>query len=202
VKTLLARISQTTLIVAVLALGAMNTAQALDKPWVIDEVMGKADAPITIIEYSSLTCPHCAKFHAETFPKVKSEWIDTGKAKLIFRDLPWDPLAQATAMIAHCSGDRYFAFLNTFFRTQEQWSRNPQPLAAIKTIAKLGGLGDEQVDKCLSDSGLLNEINARKDDAMSRYNVDSTPSFIIGGKLSSGDMTYDEFAKLLSEQGK
>ena len=201
-KTLLARISQTTLIVAVLALGAMNTAQALDKPWVIDEVMGKADAPITIIEYSSLTCPHCAKFHAETFPKVKSEWIDTGKAKLIFRDLPWDPLAQATAMIAHCSGDRYFAFLNTFFRTQEQWSRNPQPLAAIKTIAKLGGLGDEQVDKCLSDSGLLNEINARKDDAMSRYNVDSTPSFIIGGKLSSGDMTYDEFAKLLSEQGK
>ena len=76
------------------------------------------------------------------------------------------------------------------------------PLAAIKTIAKLGGMGDDQVDKCLSDNGLLNEINARKDDAMSRYKVDSTPSFIIGGKLYSGDMPYDEFAKLLSGQGK
>jgi protein-disulfide isomerase len=186
---------------AVLFVGA-GTAQALDKPWVIDAVMGKADAPIVIIEYSSLTCPHCAKFHTETFPKVKSEWIDTGKAKLIFRDLPWDPLAQATAMIAHCSGDRYFAFLNTFFRTQDQWAHNPSPLTAIKTIAKLGGMGDEQVDKCLADNGLLNEINARKDDAMERYKVDSTPSFIIGGKLYSGDMPYDEFTKLLSEQGK
>ncbi len=118
--------------------------------------------------------------------------------RMIYRDLPWDTLAQATAMVSHCSGDRYFAFLNTFFRTQEQWSRNPSPLAAIKTIAKLGGMGDEQVDKCLADGGLLNEINARKDDGMKRYNVDSTPSFIIAGKLYTGDMSYDEFAKLLA----
>jgi len=201
VKTL-AWISRALIMMAALALGSVSAAQAQDKPWVIDEVMGKADAPITIIEYSSLTCPHCAKFHAETFPKVKADWIDTGKAKLIFRDLPWDPLAQATAMVSHCSGDRYFAFINTFFRTQEQWTSNPSPLAAIKTIAKLGGMGDDQVDKCLSDNGLLNEINARKDDAQSRYKVDSTPSFIIGGKLYSGDMPYDEFAKLLSGQGK
>lgn len=193
---------QTVIMVAALALGGMNAAQAQEKPWAIDEVMGKADAPITIIEYSSLTCPHCAKFHTDTFPKVKSEWIDTGKAKLIFRDLPWDPLAQATAMIAHCSGDRYFAFVNTFFRTQEQWARNPSPLDAIKTIAKLGGMGPDQVDKCIADSGLLNEINARKDEALNSYKVDSTPSFIIGGKLSSGDMSYDEFAKLLSAQSK
>ncbi len=193
---------QTVIMVAALAFGAMGAARAQDKPWAIDEVMGKADAPITIIEYSSLTCPHCAKFHIESLPKVKSEWIDTGKAKLIFRDLPWDPLAQATAMIAHCSGDRYFAFLNTFFRTQDQWARNPSPLDAIKTIAKLGGMGPDQVDKCIADNGLLNEINARKDEAMNSYKVDSTPSFIIGGKLYSGDMPYDEFAKLLSAQGK
>ena len=137
-----------------------------------------------------------------TFPQVKAEWIDTGKAKLIYRDLPWDPLAQATAMVAHCSGDRYFAFLNTFFRTQDQWARSASPLAAIKTIAKLGGMGDTQVDKCLDDRGLLNEINARKDDALQRYNVDSTPSFIIGGKLYAGDMPYDQFAKLLAAQVK
>lgn len=193
---------QTVILAAALALGCAGMARADDKSWAIDEVMGKADAPITIIEYSSLTCPHCAKFHDETFPKVKSDWIDTGKAKLIFRDLPWDALAQATAMVSHCSGDRYFAFISTFFRTQDQWARNPSPLAAIKTIAKLGGISEDQVDKCIADNGLLNEINARKDDAMTRYKVDSTPSFIIGGKLYSGDMPYDEFAKLLSAQAK
>lgn len=193
---------QTVIMAAALAFGGLGAAQAQEKPWAIDEVMGKADAPITIIEYSSLTCPHCAKFHTDTFPKVKSEWIDTGKAKLIFRDLPWDALAQATAMVSHCSGDRYFAFLNTFFRTQDQWARNPTPLNAIKTIAKLGGMSEDQVDKCIADSGLLNEINARKDEALNRYKVDSTPSFIIGGKLYSGDMPYDEFAKLLSAQSK
>ncbi|MDR3435958.1 DsbA family protein [Telmatospirillum sp.] len=190
--------AKTVIMVAALVIGGWTAANAQDKPWAIDQVIGKADAPITIIEYSSLTCPHCAKFHAEAFPKLKAEWLDTGKAKLIFRDLPWDPLAQATAMISHCSGDRYFAFLNTFFRTQEQWARSQQPLTAIKTIAKLGGMSEDQVDKCIADNGLLNEINARKDDGMKRYNVDSTPSFIINGKLYSGDMTYDEFAKLLS----
>jgi protein-disulfide isomerase len=185
-----------------LLMGGLISARAQDKPWAIDEVMGKPDAPITIIEYSSLTCPHCAKFHIQTFPQVKADWIDTGKARFIYRDLPWDPLAQATAMVAHCSGDRYFAFINTFFRTQDQWGRASSPIAAIKTIAKLGGMSDEQVDKCLDDRGLLNEINARKDDAQHRYNVDSTPSFIIGGKLYSGDMAYDEFAKLLVAQAK
>jgi protein-disulfide isomerase len=193
---------QTVIVVAALALGGLNAARAEDKTWAIDMVMGKANAPITIIEYSSLTCPHCAKFHMDTFPKVKSEWIDTGKAKLIFRDLPWDPRALAAAMVAHCSGVRYFGFLNTFFGTQAQWAGSPAALDAIKTIAKLGGMPDDQVEKCLDDNGLLNEINARKEDGMNRYKVDSTPSFIIGGKLYSGDMAYDEFAKLLSAQGK
>jgi len=189
---------KTVMLVAALVVGGWSAAHAQDKPWAMDEVVGKPDAPITIIEYSSLTCPHCAKFHAEAFPLVKKNWIDTGKARLIFRDLPWDPLAQATAMVSHCSGDRYFAFIDTFFRTQNQWARNPQPLDAIKTIAKLGGMSSDQVDKCIADSAMLNEINTRKDDGMKRYNVDSTPSFIINGKLYSGDMSYDDFAKLLA----
>ncbi len=193
---------QTVIMIAGLVVGGWTAAQAEEKSWAIDEVIGKADAPITIIEYSSLTCPHCAKFHAESFPKIKADWIDTGKAKLIFRDLPWDALAQATAMVSHCSGDRYFAFLNTFFRTQEQWARNPEPLTAIKTIAKLGGMSAEQVDKCLEDRGLLNEINARKEDALQRSKVDSTPSFIINGKLYTGDMSTEEFAKILAAQSK
>lgn len=189
-------------LVAAVFVGGVAPTRAADKQWAIDEVMGKADAPITIIEYSSLTCPHCAVFHMKTFPQVKAEWIDTGKAKLIYRDFPWDPLAQAAAMIAHCSGDRYFAFVNAYFHSQDQWAHSNQPLAAMKTIAKLGGMSEDQVDKCLDDRGLLNEINARKDDGQKLYGIDSTPSFIIGGKLYSGDMPYDQFAKLLSEQEK
>jgi protein-disulfide isomerase len=183
-------------------LGGMAPALAEDKPWPIDQVMGKPDAPITIIEYSSLTCPHCADFEETTFPEVKKDWIDTGKAKLIYRDLPWDALAQATAMVAHCSGDRYFAFIDTFFRTQGEWGRSASPLVAIKAIARLGGMSEDQVDKCLANRDLLNEINARKEAGMKQYGIESTPSFVIDGKVYAGYMPYDAFAKLLIAQAK
>jgi len=174
------------------------SAEAADKSWAIDEVMGKPDAPITIIEYSSLTCPHCAKFHADTMPQIKKDWIDTGKAKLIVRDFVWDPLAQAAAMISHCSGDRYFAFLDTFFHSQQNWLHAAQPLDAMKSIARLGGMSPDQVDKCLQDRALLSEILARKEDAEKTYGVDSTPTFIVNGKLvAAGDKDYDYFNKLL-----
>ena len=191
--------------VALLLMGLFFTlpaGAADDKPWAIDQVMGKAEAPVTVIEYSSLTCPHCAHFHIDIFPKVKSELIDTGKAKLIFRDFPLDPLAQAAAMVAHCSGSRYFNFINAFFHAQEQWAHSPNPENAIKTIAKLGGVAPDQVDKCLEDRGLLNEINARKEAGAEKYGIDSTPSFIIGGKLFSGALTYEEFAKQVAAQTK
>lgn len=175
---------------------------AMDKPWPIDEVMGKADAPIVIIEYASLTCPHCADFAEKTLPEIKKNWIDTGKAKLIFRDFPTAPaqLAIAASMISHCSGDtdRYFLFLDTFYHSQQSWIRSNDPLAALKGIARLGGMSSDQVDKCLADKTLLQQLNDRVTDGETVYNVDSTPSFIINGKLvGSGFMTYDEFAKLL-----
>ena len=185
-------------VAAMFVLGGQAFA-ASDKPWGIDEVMGKADAPITVIEYSSLTCPHCAKFHADTFPQVKKDWIDTGKVKFIVRDFPWDPMAQAAAMIAHCSGDRYFAFLDTFFHSQSNWLRAADPLTALKGIARLGGMQPEEVDKCLQNTQLLHEIEARKDDGEKVYGVDSTPTFIINGKAVSGDKDYETFAKLLKD---
>jgi protein-disulfide isomerase len=174
---------------------------AADKPWGIDEVMGRTDAPITIIEYSSLTCPHCANFHKETMPQLKKEWIETGKAKLILRDFVWDPLAQAGAMLAHCSGDRYFAFIDTFYASQQNWIHAAQPLDALKSIARLGGMTPDAADKCLQDRALLSEINARKDDGEKLYGVESTPSFIINGKFAfSGDKDYASVAKILAEQ--
>ncbi len=196
------RLMRAVVMLIALAAGGAVTAKAAIKPWAIDEIMGKQDAPITVIEYSSLTCPHCADFHIKTFPEIKSEWIDTGKVKLIFRDFPLDPLAQAAAMIAHCSGDRYFAFINAFFHSQDQWARSSNPLAALKLIAKLGGMDEVEVDKCLDNRGLLNEINARKEDGQAKYNIDSTPSFIIGDKLYAGEMSAEKFSKIISEQTK
>ena len=179
-----------------------GAAFAADHPWPIDEVMGRPDAPITIVEYSSMTCPHCAKFHAETLPLLKKNWIDTGKAKLVMRDFVWDPLAQAAAMIAHCSGDRYFVFADTFFHSQANWLHAAQPLDALKGIARLGGMGGEEVDKCLQNRALLGDIIARKEEAEKLYGIDSTPSFVINGKLMSGDKDYDSFAKVLAELKK
>jgi protein-disulfide isomerase len=179
-----------------------GAAGAADKSWAIDEVLGKPDAPITIIEYSSLTCPHCAKFHADTLPQLKKEWLDTGKAKLVMRDFVWDPLAQAAAMIAHCSGDRYFAFVDTFFHSQKNWMQANQPVDALKGIARLGGMSGEQVDQCLQNRALLGEIMMRKDEGEKQYGIDSTPSFIINGKMVTGEKDYATFAKMLSEAKK
>jgi protein-disulfide isomerase len=194
--------SLSSLLLLALLLLAGAPAPAADRPWAIDEVMGRADAPITIIEYASLTCVHCAKFTVDTLPDLKKNWIDTGKAKLIMRDFPWDPMAQAAAMIAHCSGERYFVFIDTFYHSQENWLRSAQPLESLKKIARLGGMGPEEADKCLQDRVLLNEIMARKEDGEKIYGVDSTPTFIINGKAVSGEKDYDSFAKLLAEQKK
>ena len=187
------------LAVAALFLLGGQAYAASDKSWGIDEVLGKADAPITVIEYSSLTCPHCAKFHTDTFPQVKKDWIDTGKVKFILRDFPWDPLAQAASMISHCSGDRYFAFIDTFFHSQQNWEHAASPIDALKGIARLGGMPADEVDTGLQNSQLLNEIEARKADGEKVYNVDSTPTFIINGKAVSGDKDYETFAKLLKD---
>ena len=186
-----------------LLLGGYAHAATADKPWPIDEVMGKPDAPITIIEYASLTCPHCADFAEKTLPEIKKNWIDTGKAKLIFRDFPTAPaqLAIAAAMISHCAGDtdRYFIFLDTFYHSQRNWIQAANPLEALKGIARMGGVTPDQVDACLQNRDLLNQLNARVDDGETRYNVDSTPSFIINGKLvGSGFMEYADFVKFLN----
>ena len=190
------------LMFAGLLLSGGRVLAASDKPWPIDEMIGKADAPITIIEYASLTCPHCADFNEKTLPQIKKNWIDTGKAKLIFRDFPTAPaqLAIAASMISHCSGnaESYFMFVDTFYHSQQSWMRSNDPLSALKGIARLGGMTSDQVDKCLADKQLLDQLNQRVTDGENVYNVDSTPSFIVNGKLvGSGFLDYDEFAKFL-----
>jgi protein-disulfide isomerase len=183
---------------AALALATSGTmAVAEDKVWPIDVTLGKADAPTTVIEYFSLNCPHCARFEADPFVKLKKDFIDTGKVKWVMRDYPLNDVALGAAMIAHCSGDRYMGFVDAFFQTQAAWAGAKDPLAQIKITARLGGMDGPAVDKCLADNALLTAINARATDGTNQYKVKATPTFIIDGKAVEGEKTYDEFVKFL-----
>jgi protein-disulfide isomerase len=167
-----------------------------------DHVLGKPDAPVAIIEYASLTCPHCAAFEKESLPKLKSDWIDTGKAKLVFRDFPLDRLALAASLIATCAPpDHYFSFIETFFGTQENWARAANPTDALKGIARLGGMNGSAVDICLADKTLQDKIVQTELAAKNEYGVDSTPTFFIlgvgGDNKLVGDQPYDDFTKAL-----
>lgn len=166
-------------------------------PQPLDFVIGKADAPNTIIEYFSLTCPHCARFATEVEPQLKTQWIDTGKAKLVLRDFPLDNLALAAALVSHCSGTRYGVFVDTFFKSQGTWATASDPKAAISGIARLGGMSAADVDSCLNNTALVQQITDVRTDANKKMGIDSTPSFIVNGKLNVGETSLEQFDKLL-----
>lgn len=174
-----------------------GTARA-DAIEVREGVLGDPDAPVTIIEYFSLTCPHCAAFHKETLPALKQRYIDTGKVKLVLRDFPLDRFALFAAVIAHCAGpERYPAFVDVFLETQQQWARADDPVAVLKQIAQLGGLAPEQADACLADQTMIDAVLKMRLEGENTYKVQSTPSFIIGGKLYAGHNTPERFAELI-----
>jgi protein-disulfide isomerase len=163
-----------------------------------EQAIGSPDAPVTIIEYASLTCPHCAHFHTDVLPELKERYIATGKVRLIYRDFPLDQRALAAAALAHCAGpERYFGFLDVLFQTQESWARADDFLGALKTLGKLGGLADQQMDACFADEQLTDRILQTRLDAQSQYEVSSTPTFVIDGKTHTGVRDIDEFAGLI-----
>jgi protein-disulfide isomerase len=165
-----------------------------------DRVLGKPDAPITMIEYASLTCPHCAAFDRETLPKLKEKWIDTGKAKLVYRNFPFDKPALQAAMIAACApSDRYFNFIDVLFQQQQQWATAQDPVAALTRIAKLGGLSDAQVQSCLADKDLENKIVAGRLTAEKELGVSSTPTFFINGRKLVGAQELGKFEEALQQ---
>jgi len=164
-----------------------------------DRILGNPDAPITIIEYASLTCPHCAHFTNDVLPEIKKEWIDTGKAKLVLRDFPLDEPALRAAMIARCAPtDRYYAFTDTFFATQEKWVRSDDYRDALARLAKLGGMSKEEFDACLKNTDLENKIVEGRLTASKELEVNSTPTFFINGTKLTGAPSAEEFNKQLS----
>ena len=164
-----------------------------------DRILGNPDAPITIVEYASLTCPHCAHFANEVLPELKKKWIDTGKVKLVLRDYPLDEPALRAAMIARCAPpDRFYAYVDTFFGAQEKWVTAHDYRDALARLVKLGGMSRDEFYNCLKNTALENKIVETRLVASKELDVNSTPTFFINGTKFTGAPTVEEFDKVLS----
>ena len=160
-----------------------------------DQVLGAAEAPVTIVEYASMTCSHCAAFHDKTYPELKKRYIDTGKVRFIFREFPLDPLAAAGFMLARCAGDgKYFPMVETLFHQQREWAVQ-KPLPPLQAIAKQAGLTQESFEQCLANQKLLEDIEKVRERATAKFGVSSTPTFFINGKKVSGALSIEDLEK-------
>jgi protein-disulfide isomerase len=192
---------------AVLALGALGAlggptwAQTfsvleLEAKGPLDDIpLGSETAPVTIIEYASMTCPHCAAFEVGVFPKLKEKYIDTGKVRFIMREYPLDRLAAAAFMVARCAGpEKYNALVETLFEQQQKWAVK-DPIPPLLAIAKQAGFTQQSFEACLNDTALFNKIQQVRDRATTKFKVDATPTFYINGEKFSGEISIDELDK-------
>lgn len=171
----------------------------LQKPGPLTEkTLGDPKAPVTVIEYASLTCSHCAHFAEASFPYLKKEYIDTGKVYYILREFPLDNLAFAAAMLARCSSDdKYFDIIDLFFSQQRQWAFTNDPLGSLKAFAKQIGFNDKSFEECLSNQEILDGVNASRDRANKEFGVNSTPTFFINGEKHPGALTVEQLDEII-----
>jgi protein-disulfide isomerase len=166
-----------------------------------DMAVGRVDAAVTIIEYASMTCPHCADFHKDIYPTIKKNYIDTGKVRMIFREFPLDQLSAAASMLARCvDRSRYFPFISVLFTQQSEWVVQ-NPIDPLRKLAKQAGLNNEAFDKCLSNQELLDGIVWIKDRGQNEFDVTGTPSFFVNGEFVSAQSSrdFDDFAKIIDK---
>ncbi len=164
-----------------------------------DVVVGSPDAKVTIVEYASMTCGHCANFHNKVYPELKTKYIDTGKVRFVFREFPLDNLAAAASMLSRCAGgDRGQGLISVLFAKQEDWAFvRGNPVPKLFDIAKQAGFTQESFDKCLTDQALLDKLIAGRTRASEKFGVSSTPTFFINGKRLQGGSTLADFDKAL-----
>jgi protein-disulfide isomerase len=175
----------------------VSTAELMEPGPLGDEIMGPANAPVTIIEYASMTCPHCANFAVNVLPKIKERYIDTGKVRFIFREFPFDALAAGAFMLARCTDkDKYFPLIEALFQQQNKWVVQ-KPMEPLLAIAKQAGFTEESFKECLANQKLLDGIEWVRNRATEKFKVDATPTFFINGEMHRGEMTLDEMDKTI-----
>ncbi|MER8578626.1 DsbA family protein [Mesorhizobium sp. M1423] len=179
------------------AQGTVDMAALLKPGALPDMQLGKDDAKVTIVEYASMTCPHCAHFAETTFPELKTKYIDTGKARYILREFPFDPSAEAGFMLARCSKDNYFPMVDVLFRQQANWVGVNNTKDALLQIAKLAGFTQESFEACLTDQKHLDDVRSVQKRGADEFKVDSTPTFFINGKTYKGAMSIAEMSAII-----
>lgn len=165
-----------------------------------DVVLGAANSPVTIIEYASMSCGHCAEFHKTIYPKLKADYIDTNKVRYIFREFPLDIKAAAGAMLARCVGKddpkKYHAIVDILFATQNDWVLKDTSKELLR-VAKQTGMSDETFNACLSNQSMLDALKKGQDEAYEKFKVNSTPTFFVNGTKLKGGATLEDFKKLI-----
>jgi protein-disulfide isomerase len=178
----------------------VSTAELMKPDALPDLSLGDDKAPVTLIEYASLTCPHCAHFQEVTFPEIKKRYIDTGKVRYILRDFPLDSLAGAAFVLARCAGkddkSKYYSLVDTLFRQQRQWAVE-KPIPPLLAIAKQAGFTEESFNACLSNQKAWDAMESVRQRAVKDFKVESTPTFFVNGTKVVGALTIEEFAKVI-----
>ena len=181
--------------------GKVDMAKVLEPGPLPEMAVGDANAPVTIVEYLSMTCPHCAAFHNETFEPIKKKYVDSGKVRFIVREFPFDPRAAAAFMLARCApSEQYFPMISMLFKQQEQWAAAENGRDALLQMSKLAGFTQESFEKCLTNQKLLDDVNAVRERGAKEFGIAATPTFLINGERYSGGMSVDTMSALIDSK--
>ena len=181
------------------AQGAYDMAEMMKPGPLPDMMLGSPDAPVTVVEYSSMTCGHCANFHKNVFHYLKEKYIDAGKVRFVHREFPLDPLAAAASMLVRCSPkEKYFDMLGLFYEQQAVWVRTDDPVTALRNITRQVGFTDESFKACLTDQKLLDDLTEIRRRGSEVFKIDGTPTFFVNGRASKGISTKEELDKALA----
>ena len=182
--------------------GTVDMSDLLKAGALPDKVLGQEDAPVTIVEYASMTCGHCANFHENSYPAIKADYIDTGKAKLIIREFPFDPRALAAFMLARCTQNdaQRTAMIDVLFDQQDVWARAENASTALLNIARLAGFTQESFAACLNNKELQEQIVATQERGQQEFGVDATPTFFVNGDKYAGSLPPDQIAAIIEQK--
>ncbi|MDZ7601985.1 MAG: DsbA family protein [Hoeflea sp.] len=178
--------------------GTVDMAKVMEPGPLKEMTLGEENAPVTIVEYMSMTCSHCADFHVNNFKPLKEKYVDSGKVRFIVREFPFDPRAAAAIMLARCAPEpQFFPMVDVLFAQQRNWATAPDGREALLQIARLAGFTQESFEACLTNQKLLDDVNAVRTKAADQFGIQSTPTFIINGKRYPGNMSIETMSAII-----